>query len=233
MLQRWPRILLAGIMAAIPFLSGPQLYRLFSDRVALEAFLDHAGPWAPAGFVLLNILQILIAPLPGNIIGVAGGYVFGFAIGFLLNLISMLMGSLLVFQLTKWFGKPLVDRFVGPKTSAFLQELTTKRGRRGVALIFLLPFLPDDALCFIVGLTPMSMRTFTLLLLGFRTPGILVSTLTGAGLINLTIQGWSVVGVVALLLLYLGWTRGEALENWVVKLVDRYLTSSRQKTHGD
>ena len=232
MLQRWPRILLAGIMATIPLLSGPQLYRLFSDRNTLEAFLDQAGPWAPVGFVLLNILQIVIAPLPGNIIGVAGGYVFGFALGFLLNLISMLIGSLLVFQLTRWFGKPLVNRFVGHRTSAFLQRLTTKKGRRGIALAFLLPFLPDDALCFIVGLTPMSIRTFTILLLGFRTPGILVSTLTGAGLINLTVQGWTIVGILTLLLLYLGWTKGDVLENWIMRIIDQYLTPSRQ-THED
>lgn len=228
MLQRWPRILLAGILAAIPFLSGPQLYQLFRDRTAIEAFLDQAGPWAPVGFVLLNILQIIIAPLPGNIIGMAGGYVFGFTLGFLLNLVSMLIGSLLVFQLAKWFGKPLVDRFVGPKTSAFLQRLTTKKGRRGIALIFLLPFLPDDALCLIVGLTPMSMRTFTILLLGFRTPSVLVSSLVGAGLVNLTIQGWAIVGALALVLLYLGWTRGDALESWIMGLVDRYLTPSQQ-----
>lgn len=228
MLQRWPRILLAGIMAAIPLLSGPQLYKLFSDRSTLEAFLDQAGPWAPMGFVLLNILQIIIAPLPGNIIGVAGGYVFGFALGFLLNLISMLIGSLFVFQLTKWFGKPLVDRFVGQRTSAFLERLATKKGRRGIALVFLLPFLPDDALCFIVGLTPMSIRTFTILLLGFRTPGLLVSTLTGAGLINLSLQGWTIVGILALLLLYLGWTRGDVLEDWGMRLIDRYLTPTHQ-----
>ncbi|NMB46470.1 MAG: TVP38/TMEM64 family protein [Firmicutes bacterium] len=228
MLQRWPKILLAGIIAAIPFLSGPQLYQLFRDRNTLEAFLNQAGPGAPAGFVLLNVLQILIAPLPGNVIGMAGGYVFGLGLGFLLNLISMLIGSLLVFQLSKWFGKPLVDRFVGHRTRAFLEKLTTKRGRRGIALIFLLPFLPDDALCFIVGLTPMPIQTFVILLLLFRTPGILVSTIAGAGLINLTIQGWTIVAGVALALLYLGWVKGDAIENWIMNLIERYLVLFKQ-----
>ncbi|NLJ85309.1 MAG: TVP38/TMEM64 family protein [Firmicutes bacterium] len=219
-------------MAVIPVLSGPELYKLFSDRNTLEAFLAQAGPWAPIGFMLLNVLQIIIAPLPGNIFGMAGGYVFGFALGFLLNVGSMLVGSMLVFQLSKWYGKPLVQRFVSPKTAAFLERLATRKGRRGIALIFLIPFLPDDALCFVAGLTPMNIRSFALLLLVFRTPGILVSTLTGAGLINLSIRGWTIVGTIGLILLYVGWTKGDKLQKRFLGFLDRYL-SPAQKPHGD
>ena len=230
--QRWPKILLAGIVAIMPFLSGPQLYKLFSDRTTLEVFLDQAGAWAPVGFVLLNILQILIAPLPGNIIGMGGGYLFGFGLGFLLNLISMLVGSILVFQLSKWYGKPLVDRLVGPKTSAFLEKMATKKGRRGIALMFLLPFLPDDALCFIAGLSPMCIRSFAFLLLVFRTPGILVATLTGAGLINLSVRGWVIVGALTVVLLYLGWTKGDKLQERLLRFIDKHL-SSVHRSHED
>ncbi len=232
MLYRWlTLIVLLGLAAIIPFLSAPHLYQLFSNRSALETFLEQAGPWAPVGFVILNVLQIIIAPLPGNIIGVAGGYVFGFAMGFLLNLISMVIGSLSVFQLSKRFGKPLVDRFVGHKTSSFLGKLSTKKGIRGIALVFLLPFVPDDALCFVAGLTPMSTRTFLFLILGFRTPGLLVSTLTGAGLINLTPAGWTAVAALALIALYVFWTKGEALEQRILDLIDRYLAPSPRSPH--
>ncbi|MGI6566804.1 MAG: TVP38/TMEM64 family protein [Limnochordia bacterium] len=231
MLSRWPTIVILGLAAIIPLLSAPQLYQLFSNRTALEAFLEQAGPWAPVGFVMLNILQIIVAPLPGNIIGVAGGYVFGFAFGFLLNLVSMVAGSLLVFKLSKKFGKPLVEKFVGNKTGSFLSKLTTKKGIRGIALVFLLPFVPDDALCFVVGLTPMSTRTFLILILGFRTPGILVSTLTGAGLINLSPAGWGIVAALALIALYVFWKKGEALEQWILSLIDRYLTPSPSSSH--
>ncbi|NLY29620.1 MAG: TVP38/TMEM64 family protein [Firmicutes bacterium] len=234
MLYRWPTIVvLLGLIAIIPLVSAPHLYQLFSNRAALEAFLEQAGPWAPAGFVMLNVLQIIIAPLPGNIIGVAGGYVFGFGMGFLLNVISMVIGSLLVFQLSKRFGKPLVEKFVGPKTGSFLAKLSTKKGIRGIALIFLLPFVPDDALCFVVGLTPMSTRTFLILILGFRTPGILVSTLTGAGLINLTAAGWGAVAALAIIALYVFWTKGEALEQWILDIIDRYLAPSPRSHHNE
>ncbi|HHV94309.1 MAG TPA: TVP38/TMEM64 family protein [Firmicutes bacterium] len=222
-----------GLAVIVPLVSAPHLYRLFSSRSALEAFLEEAGPWAPLGFVLLNVLQIIAAPLPGNIIAVAGGYFFGFAYGFLLNLVSTVTGSLLVFQLSKRFGKPLVERFVGPKTSALLSKMTTKNGIRGIALVFLLPFVPDDALCFVVGLTPMSTRTFLILVLGFRTPSVLVSTLTGAGMINLSPAGWLIAAAAALVGLYVFWTKGEALQQWVLNIIDRYLAPLTRSPHNE
>ena len=166
MLYRWPTIVfLLGMAAIIPYLSAPHLYHLFSNRSALEAFLEQAGPWAPAGFVMLNVLQIIIAPLPGNIIGVAGGYVFGFVMGFFLNLISMVIGSLLVFQLSKRFGKPLVEKFVGPKTGSFLAKLSTRKYSASPRPSR--PFVPDDASA-CSGLTR-CYPTFGFNL-GFRTP---------------------------------------------------------------
>ena len=224
--QRLPKILLAGLMVTMPFISGRQLYTLFSDRATLEMFLDQAGAWAPVGFVLLNIMQILIAPLPGNIIGMAGGYAFGFGLGFLLNLVSTFIGSILVFQLSKWYGKPLVDRFVGSRMSAALEKIATKKGRRGIAIMFLLPFLPDDALCFVAGLSPMSIGSFVFLLLVFRTPGILVASLTGAGLINLSLRGWMVIGTLTIIMLYVAWTKGDRIQRWFLGLVYKHLLHS-------
>ena len=59
-----------------------------------------------------------------------------------------------------------------------------------------------------------------------------LSTLTGAGLINLSIRGWTIVGTIGLILLYVGWTKGDKLQKRFLGFLDRYL-SPAQKPHGD
>lgn len=230
MIKRWINIFLVLLLVTGLLAFGPGLHRLLSDRAALEAFLRKAGAWAPLGFLALNIAQVVLAPLPGAIIGMVGGYIFGFGLGFLLNTLGIFLGSLAVFLLARRFGKPLVDQFVGGKTLQLLEKASRGKGLWGLALIFLLPFLPDDALCFAAGLTPIPTRTFALLVIFCRTPGSFVATLTGAGLINLSLTGWIIVGIAGLILLYIGWRKSEILEAWATRFLDRIADLVRKFT---
>jgi uncharacterized membrane protein YdjX (TVP38/TMEM64 family) len=94
------------------------------------------------------------------------------------------------------------------------------KGIFAVALIFLLPFMPDDALCFLAALTPMRTRVFAFLVVTCRGPGALVATLTGAGTLSLPWYFWAAAGAVAIVLLFLGWRHSDALEKWTLRLAD-------------
>ncbi|MGI6358854.1 MAG: VTT domain-containing protein [Bacillota bacterium] len=92
---------------------GPEFYRVYSNRNLLNSYLQQAGVWAPAVFVLLTAAQVIAAPIPAMALGVAGGFIFGLLPGFLLSLLGLFIGSMLAFGLAKWFGQPLVRRLIG------------------------------------------------------------------------------------------------------------------------
>jgi uncharacterized membrane protein YdjX (TVP38/TMEM64 family) len=198
---------------------GPEFYRVYSNRNLLNSYLQQAGVWAPAVFVLLTAAQVIAAPIPAMALGVAGGFIFGLLPGFLLSLLGLFIGSMLAFGLAKWFGQPLVRRLIGDETYAKFEPLMRGKGLLAFIVLFLLPFMPDDALCFLAALTPMRARVFALLVLFCRTPGILVSSLTGSGVIALPWYGWALVGAASLVLLYFSWRHRKTLEKWLSHLV--------------
>lgn len=141
---------------------------LFRSMDALQSFIRSCGIWAPLAFVFMQVCQILLAFIPGGILLSGGVLAFGPALGLLYNMAGTAAGSWLNFELAKRWGKPIVRHLVPEKTRqkyfTWLDE-KPKRFTRLFAVAILLPFFPDDALCLIAGLTPMSRRTFLLILL--------------------------------------------------------------------
>src|SRR5512132_4471991 len=85
---------------------------LYSSSDKLSKFLQSLGPYSPAVFVLLQILQVVAAPFPGELTGVAGGYVYGQTMGFVLSTLGLTIGSWVAFELASILGRPFVERFV-------------------------------------------------------------------------------------------------------------------------
>ena len=196
---------------------------LFRDPAALREWLDTWGTWAPAGIIALQVVQVLLAPIPGNVIGLASGYVFGVVQGTLYSLLGTALGSLIAFALARTYGRPLVERLL---PAAMLEWLDSRAQRRGLlffVLLFLLPFLPDDLACFVAGLTPIPIPALVLAALAGRLPGLFVSSWVGANALGLT-RTQSTVLIAAsagLALLFLLYER--RVEDWAVSLVDRFV----------
>lgn len=213
-------ILLAIAVVAFGYFYGPTIYHISTDRATLEAYLDEAGFWAPFVFVLLMATQVVIAPLPGLVVGLVGGYVFGAMRGFILNLAGFTLGAMIAFSLARFFGQPLVHRFLGDRYDSLLARLKGKRGALIIAVVFIFPFAPDDVVCFLAALTPIRARLFAVLVLIFRTPGLLASSLTGAGVIDMSQEAWIALGSVGGVLLLLAWRNKKALLKWGNHLLD-------------
>src|SRR5690554_612180 len=146
------QLLAIMLLAYLLWQYGPFIYQLYSDRNLLNSYLQQAGVWAPAAFVLLTAAQVIAAPIPAMALGVAGGFIFGLVPGFLLSLMGLFIGSMLAFALAKWFGRPLVQRLIGEETYAKFEPLMRGKGLMVLIVLFLLPFMPDDALCFLAAL---------------------------------------------------------------------------------
>jgi len=154
-------------------------------RGRLESYVRGVGVWGPLILLGLQIAQIIIAPIPGVFVPIVAGILYGPVLGVLIATVGTMLGSAAAFAIGSRAGMPLLRRWIGAETLARAQDLVG--GRRWIALvpIFLLPFSPSDAICFIAGMIGVRADRFALAVLLGRVPKDAALALAGAGLIRL------------------------------------------------
>jgi uncharacterized membrane protein YdjX (TVP38/TMEM64 family) len=155
---------------------------IYSSTDKLSQFLRSLGPYSPAVFVLLQVLQVVAAPFPGELTGVAGGYVYGNKLGFVLSTIGLTLGSWVAFELASILGRPFVERFVNQDVLHKFDFLTTNAGATLCFVMFLFPGFPKDYLCYLLGLSRMKLRSFLIVSIIGRLPGTYLLTMQGASI---------------------------------------------------
>ena len=177
--------LLSLVVAALLIWHRP-LLSFFADRAEVQGFVMRFGPWAPLATILLHVAQVLLAPIPGQVIDAVNGYLFGAAWGTVYSLVGVLVGSSLAMALARRFGRPWAERLIQRETLERLDGYSRQRGALFFFLVFLFPFLPDDVACFLAGLTPLPLPELVMLAAIGRLPGIFVANLVGANAAALT-----------------------------------------------
>ena len=140
---------------------------IFFDTAKMEALLLKCGFWAPIVFMAIQALQVVIPILPGAV-GCAFGVVFfGNMMGFVYNYIGICIGSVLAFLLARKCGAALVKGITGArfydKYNHFLEN--DRKFERIFAILIFLPVAPDDFLCYLAGVSRMTLRRFTVIIL--------------------------------------------------------------------
>lgn len=151
-----------------------------TDPVAVRSTLAALGVWAPFAFVLLQVVQVVLAPVPGQLLGVGGGYLFGPLLGTVYSMIGVTVGSALVIVGARRFGRPAVERWVDEEVTRRFEARIGEDGVPVLFLLFLLPTFPDDAICALAGLTPIRLRTLMVLVVVGRTPSFLLAAYAGS-----------------------------------------------------
>jgi len=209
--------LLALVVAALLIWHRPLLF-FFADRARVQEFVTRFGPWAPLAAILLHVAQVLLAPIPGQVIDAVNGYLFGMAWGTIYSLVGVIAGSGLAMTLARRFGRPWAERLITRETLERLDGYSQQRGSLFFFLVFLFPFLPDDVACFLAGLTPLPLPELVVLAAIGRLPGILVANFVGANAADLTrTQGMVFIAVlIALALVF--WRYQERIEAAMLKI---------------
>jgi uncharacterized membrane protein YdjX (TVP38/TMEM64 family) len=152
----------------------------FTDRRRLLNFISRHRAYAALIFIGFQMLQVIAAPVPGEVTGFVGGMFFGTTWGILYSTIGLTLGSWLAFLLARLAGRPLVAMVVKPQTINRYDYIMKHKGLFLAFLMFLIPGFPKDILCYLLGLGYMRQRDFLLVSTSGRLFGTALLTLGGS-----------------------------------------------------
>mgnify|MGYP002801513856 CR=1 FL=1 len=167
--------LLTGFLVFLLFLTGLFLLKGYLDgqfrtMESFRAYVESFGLFAPLILVVIQALQVVLPVLPGVFGCIGGAGMFGAMGGFWCNYIGISAGSIIAFLLAKRFGMSLVRCMVPVEKYDSLVTWVNKRRSYTLVLFLaiLLPLAPDDFLCYFSGLTGMSTKKFTWIILSAK-----------------------------------------------------------------
>jgi uncharacterized membrane protein YdjX (TVP38/TMEM64 family) len=163
-------VLVAGIVLAV-------LYRDKFDVAALERWIEDAGIWAPLLFIAVYAIAAVLF-LPGSVLTLAGGALFGPVLGTFYNLTGATIGATLAFLIARY----LASDWVADKAGGRLKQLINGvegEGWRFVAFTRLVPLFPFNLLNYALGLTRIRLSHYLLATYTCMLPGAIAYTYLG------------------------------------------------------
>src|SRR4030042_2447484 len=118
---KWKWVLLLCILAGFFFFLVYQynssiwaqvikVYHLYQDHQEFKKIISSYGAYSPLAYILLQVLQVVFAPIPGGAIEFLGGYLFGVKVGFFYSIVGLVLGSMVAFGLARFFEKVAVEK---------------------------------------------------------------------------------------------------------------------------
>lgn len=174
-----------------------ELLSLVGDQEAVSTYLKRFGLWGPLVLAIVQLVQILVAVIPGHVFLIAAGYVYGFPLGLLLNVVYIVAASQLSFSLARWAGRPFIGRLVSNELLEKWYAIGEKQGFTFFTITFVLPVFPTDVMNFVAGLSGISSRKFLAASLLGRLPGAVILTLIGSYGLQFTPTAWAAILLLA------------------------------------
>jgi uncharacterized membrane protein YdjX (TVP38/TMEM64 family) len=190
-------------------------YHLLSDRDQIKIFVTSFGHGAPAIFIIIQILQVIFAPFPGEATGFIGGFLFGTAKGFLYSSIGLTLGSWINFSIGRFFGKRFVRKMIPERQLDRLDKIIKRQGVIVLFILFIIPGFPKDYLCLFLGLSTMPLKIFLILTGIGRMPGTLMLSLQGSYFFEQKYGLFAAIMVLCLVVIFLAYKYREPLYQWL------------------
>jgi uncharacterized membrane protein YdjX (TVP38/TMEM64 family) len=192
--------------------------RLISDREKVAQFITAFGRGAPLVFMGMQILQVVLAPIPGEATGFIGGYLFGTINGFVFSSVALAVGSWLNFAIGRYLGKRFVRRWVPADKWQRFEHLLKRQGIIVLLILFIFPGFPKDYLCLFLGITAIPLKAFLLIAAVGRMPGTLMLSLQGEFLFQKNYAVFAVILGITGLVAFLSIRYRNKIYRWMEKL---------------
>jgi len=198
------------VVGALTLIAGRNL-RFLTNPQELRAFIRGYGFWSPLVLVVLQAAQVVLAPIPGQVLAVVAGYLFGAWWGTLYNMVGITIGSTVAFWLSRRFGRSYVERIVHEDALSRFDGISDDNVRLGLFVFFLLPGLPDDVLCFVGGLTKLPLWQLVVIAVVGRAPAFFLVNVVGELLGTARFEAAALLAVVILALSAIGYVNRDRL----------------------
>ncbi len=191
----------------------------------LVKIISDTGAWGMAVYVLIQVLQVVILPLPAVVCYVPGAIIWGAPMATLLASIGVIMGSVIAYFIGRIWGKKAVIWIAGKETTEKYSAYFGKRGKGIFVIMQILPFFPDDILCMIAGLTSMNFVYFLVVMCTVRPAIISVYCFLSGGSV-IPFSGWGIyvwiaIFVVCIVLAVLSFKYQDKFESWLISKFSR------------
>jgi uncharacterized membrane protein YdjX (TVP38/TMEM64 family) len=155
------------------------LFSLWSNREELRIFLGKYPYLGPILFIVFQALQVIIAPIPGEATGFLAGFFFGAFKGCLISTTGIIIGSSFAFYIGRIFKKRILNKYEDSSSYLKIKKIFKKYGITGTFFLYLFPGFPKDVLNYLLGLMPISFKTFIFVCTLGRIPGTFALSLQG------------------------------------------------------
>ncbi len=188
-----------GVMAVIIVILWPYLADIFNEG-GVERLVDRVQSAGPLGVLMilgLQLVQIIVAFIPGEVVQMAAGVMYGPWLGTLVILVGCVISSAIVYKLVDKLGAPFVQSMVSTEHLEKFHSFEAS-GKLDVVvfILFVIPAMPKDVFTYLVPLTDMPFKRFLVLSNTARIPGILISTFIASGLAEGNIVSSVILAVV-------------------------------------
>jgi len=176
-------VLLTILLIMLLFKFTPKLLLM---TVSLEEFNKYILSMGKSGvfmLILFQVLQTVIAPIPGEVIQIAGGYIYGVSLGTIYSVLGLVIGSGIAFYFTRLIGGDFIVNLIKKKKLKWMLNIMESRKFEIILfIIFLVPGLPKDFMIYVAGLTTLRPMKFFEILIASRVPSIMASVSIGANM---------------------------------------------------
>jgi len=195
------------------------IFKTLSSLEDLRRMIDAAGPLAGVVYFILQMLTVIIAPIPSNVTMLAGALALGAFQALALGVLAVILGSVLIFlaarklgqkSVRKWLDRGVMDRYL-----PVIQE----KQEMFLFLTMLFPFFPDDVICILAGLTRMPLLRFVLIMALTRPWGLAFAALLGGGVIHLPMWGWLILVLAMAAVFCLALCFSAKIEDWLMRWI--------------
>lgn len=198
-------VLLVGAAVGIAWMNRDTINAVVENPAMLRDYLKSFGFWGFLIYLGLQIAQVVTIIVPGEVLNVCGGFIYGIPLGFVLSWIGIMVGSVIAFYLSRTLGREFISKVIPEKQIKKVEELlNSTKGTIGLFVICMIPFISKDTLIYVAGLTPVKPSRMLAIYGLTRIPGNLIWVSVGANLFEQDTVGLILTAVAMAVLVVAG-----------------------------
>lgn len=189
-------------------------FKVFLSPEYIKNWLLSFGKLSIIVFILLQILQVVVFFIPGEIVQAAGGFVYGTMMGTILSFVGILIGSVITFYITRRYGLKVLKRIMKDESyKKLLNILNRPQNNLILFILYLIPGIPKDTLGFVAGVTKITLLEFIVLSMVGRIPGIFLMNYIGSSISSHSyIKSFLILGIATVLFIIGIWKKDGILD---------------------